>query len=34
MKGRVHVELALILPDLGKRDVLGMTEEPGGLMIQ
>jgi hypothetical protein len=31
---RLHKELGLVLPDLGEGDVLGMTEKPGGLVIE
>jgi hypothetical protein len=31
---RLDVELAPVFPDLGKGDVLGMAEKPGGLMVQ
>jgi hypothetical protein len=34
MEYRVYVEVALIFPDIRERDVLSMTNEPGGLMIQ
>jgi hypothetical protein len=31
---RVHVQLALILPEVVKRDVLSVSDEPGGLMVE
>jgi hypothetical protein len=34
VKDRIDVELALILPDVGERNVLRVTDEPGCLMIQ
>ena len=34
VKGGIHVQLAFVLPDLRKCYVLGMPDEPGGLMIE
>ena len=34
VKGGIHVKLAFVLPDLRKGYVLGMANEPGGLMIE
>jgi hypothetical protein len=31
---RVHVQLAFVLPDVREGDVLGMADEPGGLMVE
>jgi hypothetical protein len=31
---RLDVELAPVLPDLGKGDVLGMSEKPGSLVVE
>jgi hypothetical protein len=34
VEGGIHVELPSILPDIGKRDVLRVPNQPGGLMVQ
>ncbi len=34
VKDGLHVEIALPLPEPAERDVLGMAEQPGGLVIQ
>src|SRR5918994_1427438 len=31
---RVHVELALVFPNVIKSEALGVSDEPGGLVIQ
>jgi hypothetical protein len=34
VQGGVHIELALVLPDFRKPNVLGMTDEPGGFVVE
>jgi hypothetical protein len=34
MEHGVYVQLSLVLPDVIEADVLGVPDQPGGLMIQ
>ena len=34
MEDGVHIQFALILPDIGECDMLGVAQQPGGFVIE